>query len=168
MTCIVHRWRERRDSALRFSSGCQYILFKSNKWVSPLFQQNIFTCPIWKAYNTLWSAGCFRNQNLKCCMIWVSRHQANINLKHICMLGKIIVNLIIHRKEKQHYLHYTVCGADHSGRIICALTEQNLNRPQLISSPPILHSPGTLLHVSVPCCFHQHSLPAMFPQSVKK
>lgn len=49
------------------------------------------------------------------------------------MLGNIIVNLVIHRKEKQDYLDNTVCGADHPVRIMCALAEQNLNRPQLIS-----------------------------------
>ncbi len=62
---------------------------------------------------------------------WVGIRQ--ILTWNISMLGKIIVNAAIHRKEKQQYLHYTVCGADHPGRIICALTEQNLNRPQLIS-----------------------------------
>lgn len=72
-----------------------------------------------KIYNAFW--------------MWVSSHQANINLKCHSMLGRMIVNVVIHRKGKQHYLHNTVCGADHPVRIMCALNEQNLNRPLLIS-----------------------------------
>lgn len=85
--------------------------------------------------------------------ISVSSDQANINIKSHSMLGKMTVNVVIHRKQKQHYLHHAVCGTDHPVRIICALTEQNLNRPQLISRPTIIHSPGTILHVLVPCLF---------------
>lgn len=141
-------WTERRDSSLRSPSGCRCNLFKSNKWVSLLFQLNIFTWPIWKACNTLWSAGCLIYNAFQ---IWVSKRQANITLK-FHSAGKQVkmrVNVEIQRRKTQQL----VCEEDPPGRIIRMCPEQNLNR----SFPSVPHSPGTQL-----------PLLAMFPQSMKK
>lgn len=127
------------------------------------------------AYNTLWSAWVFF---LATTFKMLSGFPVTIQLAIIhrktnhLALGKITPNLAVQEKEKQHYLHKTVCGARHPLRIIpCSVlaefkwtsTDFGLSFYSFLPFPP-----GTQRCIFTAASSQLLLPPAVFPQTVRK
>lgn len=167
----MQRWKETRDSSLCFHSQCCFI-FSNQTSGSALCCCRLFFIPALPKWHII---HCDQQGVLAATFaFWipVTIRQAIIHHKtKQPSLGKITTNLVIHRKEKQSYLHKTVCGAHHPRRIMLCSVWAEFKQASAgfgLSLHSFLHFPRCMASCFQCRVFLQLLPLAVFPQTVRK